>query len=394
MRWRRTNECGGNVGATGAPDGGPGAETDGGPDAAPAYAVAISAGLYSTCALLSNETVKCWGDDRYGQLGDGTETNSLTPVTVQGLNNAVSISARAGYHACAVLSDGRAQCWGSGYGGALGNGSSVDSSSIKTVQGLSNVASISTGANFTCAALTDGSAYCWGETPDGTGGSTTPTLVPLTDVVSIQAGSYNACALRADGTVYCWGDNASGQIGDGMTAGVGLPVVSPTEVLGVRDAVAIAVGQGQACAILGDQNLVCWGDNAHGELGIGTVNNGVPYGSATPVAVIGLGSLWSLTLAGDYACAVPQEENVSCWGDNQYGTLGDGTTIDSPTARMIPGLTRVVAISAGTEHACAIKNDGSVWCWGLDTEDELGPAPASDLCNQQPCAKTPVPVTW
>jgi alpha-tubulin suppressor-like RCC1 family protein len=357
--------------------------------------VTISAGLYSTCVLLSNETVKCWGDNMYGQLGDATETNSLTPVSVQGLNDAVSISAQAGYHACAVLADGRAQCWGSNYGGDFGNGSGVDSSSIKTVQGLSSIASISTGANYTCAVLTDGTVYCWGQTPDGTGGSTTPARVPLSDVVSIQTGDDDVCALRADGTVYCWGDNVSGQIGDGTTADALSPVSSPTEVAGLHDAVAIAVGQGQACAIITDGTAVCWGDNTHGELGVGTVTSGgPPYGSATPVAVPGLTGVRALALAGDYSCALLSQGSVACWGDNEDGTLGNGTTTDSPSPTIVPGLGGVVAISAGTEHACALESDGSVWCWGFDIEDELGHAPTGETCSQEACSTTPVEVTW
>jgi alpha-tubulin suppressor-like RCC1 family protein len=379
--------CGGNSGATGAPDAGT--------DAAPVVPVTVSAGLYSTCALLSNETVKCWGYNMYGQLGDATETNSLTPVTVQGLNDAVSISAQAGYHACAVLADGQAQCWGSNYGGDFGNGSDDDSSSIKTVQGLSTLTAISTGANYTCAVQTDGTVFCWGETPAGTGGSTTPALVPLQDVVSIQTGTNDVCALRADGTVHCWGNNVSGQIGDGTSADALSPEASPTEVVGLRGAVAIAVGQGQACAVLADRTVVCWGDNTHGELGIGTVNSdGPPYGSATPLAVPGLTDVQALTLAGDYACALLSQGTVVCWGDNQYGTLGNGTTTDAPSPAMVPGLTDVVAISAGTEHACALERDGSIWCWGLNTEDELGHAATGELCNQLPCSTTPVAVTW
>jgi alpha-tubulin suppressor-like RCC1 family protein len=367
---------------------------DGASDAAPVPS-AISAGLYSTCVLLSNHTVKCWGDNMYGQLGDATETNSLTPVLVQGLQSAVSISAQAGYHACAVLADGRAQCWGSGYGGALGNGSQLDSSSIKTVQGLSNIATISTGADYTCAVLTSGALYCWGLTPDGSGGSSTPSLVPLSGVVSVQAGDNSACALRTDGTVYCWGDNVSGEVGDGMTGDVLSPVASPTEVQGLHDAVAIAVGQGQACAIVTAGGVVCWGDNTHGELGIGTVNTGgPPYGSAVPVAVPGLTGVRALALAGDYACALLSQGNVACWGDNQYGTLGDGTTTDVPSPTMVPGLSDVNAIAAGTEHACALENDGSVWCWGLDTEDELGHAPTGETCAQAACSTTPVAVAW
>jgi alpha-tubulin suppressor-like RCC1 family protein len=147
----------------------PMATGDAGADGGHVIPVAVSAGLFSTCALLSNGTARCWGYNYYGQLGNATTTDSTTPVVVQGLNDAVSISASDGYHACAVRANGTAQCWGGNLYGDLGDGTMVDSSSIKTVLNLYNIATISTGGNATCAALVDGTAYCWGEA-SGVGG--------------------------------------------------------------------------------------------------------------------------------------------------------------------------------------------------------------------------------
>lgn len=142
-----------------------GGDTTLGPDSPAVKPVAIAAGLFSTCVLLSNGTAKCWGYNTYGQLGDGTHTDSLTPVAVQGLTGAIAIAAWDGYHACALLSNSTAQCWGSNLYGDIGNGTAVDSATIKTVSNLSNIANISAGGNYTCAALLNGSAACWGKIP-------------------------------------------------------------------------------------------------------------------------------------------------------------------------------------------------------------------------------------
>jgi alpha-tubulin suppressor-like RCC1 family protein len=351
--------------------------------------VAVSAGLFSTCALLSNGTVRCWGYNHYGQLGNATTTDSTTPVVVQGLNDAVALSASDGYHACAVRVDGTAQCWGSNIYGALGDGTTGDSSSIKTVLDLRNIATISTGGNDTCAALVDGTAYCWGEAP---GPGTRP--LPLKGVVSIQAGNSDICALLADGTVDCWGANVSGQIGNGTYADAVHPVSTPTAVQGLNHVVAISAGTEGECAVLADRTAVCWGANNHGQLGNGTVTSGPPYGSSTPVAVSGLTSVVAITTAGYYACALLFDGSVSCWGDNENGTLGNGTTTDSALPVAVPGLTHIVAISAGIEHACALAADGTVWCWGVNTHGELGHAPTNDSCTGAVCSMTPVRVDW
>ena len=351
--------------------------------------VAVSAGLYSTCALLSNGTVRCWGYNHYGQLGNATTTDSTTPVVVQGLNDAVALSASDGYHACAVRANGTAQCWGGNVYGALGDGTTVDSSSIKTVLDLRNIATISTGGNDTCAALVDGTAYCWGEAP---GPGTRP--LPLKGVVSIQAGNSDICALLADSTVDCWGDNVSGQIGNGTYADAVHPVSTPTAVQGLNHVVTLSAGTEGECAVLADGTAACWGANNHGQLGNGTVTSGPPYGSSTPVAVSGLTNVVAITTAGYYACALLSDGSVSCWGDNENGTLGNGTTTDSASPVTVPGLGNIVAISAGIEHACALAADGTVWCWGLNTQGELGHAPTNDSCTGAVCSMTPVRVDW
>lgn len=160
----------------------------------PGY-VEIDAGEFFTCGLVSDRTVRCWGYNNNGQLGDGTTTASSTPVTVSGLNGAVALTV-GGYHSCALLTDGTAGCWGYNQSGQLGDGTTTSSPTSVIVSGLSGIASISAGGYHTCAVLTDGTASCWGyngygELGDGTTtDSPTPIAVPgLSGVASISAGA-------------------------------------------------------------------------------------------------------------------------------------------------------------------------------------------------------------
>ena len=358
------------------------------------FPVAVSAGLWSTCALLADGTVRCWGYNEYGQLGDGTHRDSTTPVAVEGVSNAVSLSASSGYHVCVVLADRTLRCWGSDYDGALGDGSEVDSSSIKKVLNLNSAASISTGGNSSCATLLDQTVRCWGGLPGG-GVATAPTSISLSGVTQVEVGNSNVCALLADTTVRCWGDNSSGQIGDGTYADSMHPVTTPTEVKGLDQVVALSVGYSFECAVLADRTAVCWGQNLHGQLGNSAVTVGTPSGSATPVPVSGLTNVSAIAASDGYACALLADGTVHCWGDNQNGTLGNGTTTDSSTPVAVAGLTHIVAISTGTEHACALAADGTIWCWGLNGEGELGNAGAHDSCYAGAvCSRTPVRVEW
>jgi len=201
---------------------------------------------------MTDTTARCWGDNRYyGLLGNNSGTQSSVPVTVvdpANTANALTGIARiaAGLnHACAVLTDGTAKCWGFGYYGQLGNNTTTDSKvpvtvvdPANTANTLTGIASVSAGDSFACAVLTDGTARCWGLNIFGKLGNntTTQSKVPvtvvdpantanaLTGIARISAGFNHACARMTDGTARCWGLNNYGNLGNNTNTQSNVPV--------------------------------------------------------------------------------------------------------------------------------------------------------------------------
>jgi alpha-tubulin suppressor-like RCC1 family protein len=250
----------------------------------------ISAGIFYTCAATTGGGAKCWGNNTAGQLGNGTTTESTTPVDVSGLTSGVASISAGIVHTCALTTGGGVKCWGDNTYGELGNGTTTSSSTPVAVSGLtSGVAAISVGIIHTCALTTGGAVKCWGyngfgELGDGTTtASSTPVAVSglTSGVASISAGNFYTCAAMTGGGAKCWGYNTNGELGNGTTTGS----LTPVDVSGLSSGVAtISAGAYHTCAVTSGGAAKCWGLGSFGELGDGTANN-----STTPVNVIGFG---------------------------------------------------------------------------------------------------------
>ena len=301
------------------------------------------------CALTTAGGVKCWGNNHFGQLGTATADLcadsdgeirapcSKTPIDVWGLGSGVVDIAVGTWHSCAVTNAGGVKCWGSNHSGQLGDGTTTDSTTPVDVVGLGAPAiAVSAGKGHTCALVTGGGVKCWGwnqsgQLGDGTGGSTGDfSAIPVGvvglegGVVAIAAGSVHTCALTTAGNVKCWGWNAHGQLGDGTT----FDSTTPVDVVGLGSgAVAVSGGIFHTCALTTAGGATCWGDNSAGQLGDGTT-----FDSTIPIGVSGLTSgVVAISAGGSgHTCALAAG-GAKCWGSNVMGQLGDGTTTNRLT---------------------------------------------------------------
>ena len=296
---------------------------------------AVSGGYAHTCALLDTGGVKCWGANNKGQIGDGTTIEKTFPVDVSGLTLDATILISGGEHNCVRLDSETVKCWGNNYYGQLGDGTTVSSSTPVDVLGLpTDLFGIAAGVDHTCILLDMGGVQCWGRNDSGqigdgtTENRTSPTAVSgLSSGVTFIAAGYNhTCALLTTGGVKCWGGNEDGQLGNDTRNDALIPV----DVEGLASGVsAIAAGASHTCAILTAGGVKCWGNGDDGQIG-----NGAPFDRLTPVYVVGLSSgLTAITGGGKHTCGLLDTGTIQCWGDNFFGQLGDGTSSDrlSPT---------------------------------------------------------------
>lgn len=242
-----------------------------------------------SCVVHADKTVSCWGFNLDGELGDGTTTTSETPVAVQGLSGDALEVATGLDHSCALIDGGTVQCWGDNSNGQLGDGSFNDSLTPVDVSGLTNAVSISSWGGHTCALDDTGAAFCWGRnqkgqigdgmTIGGMGGQNTPAAVVggLT-FKAIATGDNSTCAVDDNDDTYCWGFNGDGQLcqvaGPPDTdSSVPVPMLDDASET-ITTSVVAKSGFTTSCAYLSDDTIWCCGRNSFGQLGAGNVTAG------------------------------------------------------------------------------------------------------------------------
>ncbi len=223
----------------------------------------VAPGFQHNCALATDQTAQCWGDDQFGQLGDRLTAIRFVPAPVYGGFQFTSIVSGS-FHSCALVVDGSAFCWGLNNTGQIGDGTTVNRLSPTAVAGGITFQSIGAGTSWTCGLATTGKVYCWGNLlVAGSTSVTTPRVYATTQNFTVLAvGGVHACALTADGSAYCWGLNNVGQLGDSTQVDRQnpVPVVTSLKFKG------ITAGFNHTCASISDGSIACWGDNSVGEL--------------------------------------------------------------------------------------------------------------------------------
>ena len=402
----------------------------------------VDQGRFHVCALLIDGTVKCWGTNWNGELGNGTTTQSNVPVDVLEVTDAINIS--VGYsHTCVVISGGEVKCWGNNGNGELGDGTQTDRSTPITVSGITNATQVSVGISHSCALLSDGTVKCWGWNQySGLGdGTITNSYIPvsalgLTDVVRLYVSDYSSCAVLSSGVIKCWGRNNYGQLGDGTKVDKNIPTLvnnfSRPDQIYVSEYSTCFLIQNTLKCIGGDHvQSALYGDNFSAatkkipayissitdvdelvssgyETTCYLVDGGTkcfnwsysgvvpaPSDSSIPVTPTGLDADVSKVSCGmQFCCALITDGTVKCWGGNGSGQQGNGTLDTVLTPTEVSGLSNIIDVETGISHTCVLISDGTVKCFGDNEYNGIGVA-NTVYCTMWGgyCIKTPTLVS-
>ena len=352
-----------------------------------AYFVTVTNGsgmVISLPALVAvgNPALLGWGNDQYGQLGDGQSGNPGTTVNVRTpeiiLGNAITATAGAN-HSLFLTADGT--LWATGFNnwGQLGNGTRTNAN--KPLSVASNVVAVGAGQNHSLFLKSDGTLWAMGLNNSGQLGSGTGILqtnpVPVisgTNVVAVAAGFNHSLFLKSDGTLWAMGNNAYGQLGNATTGNQ----TSPVPVIGGSNVVAMAAGSSHSLFLKSDGTLWAMGYNNYGQLGNGTINQtNQPMLAATNVLAVAAGSSHSIFISKD--------GTLWAMGYNNYGQLGNATMGNQTSPVPVIGGSNVVAMAAGSSHSLFLKSDDTLWAMGYNNNGQLGDGTTTTQT-------TPVPV--
>jgi alpha-tubulin suppressor-like RCC1 family protein len=313
----------------------------------------LTVGDSVACGVAAGGAAYCWGDQTYGELGNGISADgkSSLPVRVTGPLTAAATFTQVsagGSHVCALISGGSAYCWGRDDALQLGGGDVIKANASTPVPAAPGKVfkQIAAGRSFTCGLQADGVTFCWGDNTlgqlgRGTAGDTTENFVAVIApaFTQISARGDNACGLTAAGTIYCWGDNRTAQTGraaGGITStpnqvgGTGYTYVA----VGGRDSTIADGAVAHVCALAGS-TVSCWGSNRYGQLGRNIAPGNLAM-SSTPVAITG--TYTALSSGTRTSCAVAAD-GAYCWGSSLWGATGNqvqAVAVTGPTKAQPP----------------------------------------------------------
>lgn len=360
----------------------------------------LVAGEAHAMATCSDGSVFAWGFNGSGQLGDGSYDSRSTAVKVSGLSNVIFIA--AGYqHSLAIKSDGSVWAWGYNGEGQIGDGTQVSRTTPRQVSlpQSARAVAVSGGANHSLAILSDGTVLAWGSNGDGQlgDGSTTRRLSPvavsgLTQVTTVVAGGNHSLAINASQQLFSWGANNYGQLGQGDTQSRTVP----TAVASLSAVAQVAGGQGHTLAVTTDGTLFSFGRNTNGQLGV----PGVTSTSPAPIQVPGLVDISAIGAGFQHSLVVTSTGELLAFGANWEGQLGMAsldacdpgqptalTCVKSPTP--VPGIDGLEQVAGGYLFSVGLVNQTELWSWGSNTEGQLGDGTTTPHTAPAPLTGTP-----
>ncbi len=316
----------------------------------------------TSVAISEEGDLYCWGYNEYGQVGNKTIDNQLTPVKVLENVKEFSMSKRVGYTFGAITSNGDLYCWGYNKYGQVGDGTTTNQ--LTPVKVLENVKDFSISSNYTSGAITaNGDLYCWGNNEYGQVGNGTTdrgykqlTPVKILENVKDFSVGYTTAALTINGDLYCWGDNESGQVGNETSYRV---QTSPVKILENIKEFSL---NGTTTALTLDGDLYCWGYNSNGEVGNGTRDN-----QKTPIKIL---ENVKKCLMTDTASAITTNGELYCWGYNSNGEVGNGKTNKQLSPIKILENVDEFVLKDGTSTALTVS--GELYRWGDNGSWQVG----------------------
>jgi alpha-tubulin suppressor-like RCC1 family protein len=336
----------------------------------------VAAGYDHSLAVISDGSVWSWGSNTFGQLGTGSAQSAASPQLVSGISGTITQVAAGWSHSLALGSDGTVWAWGDNQYGELGDGNLIQSDTPVKLVGLSNVTQIAAGDDWSLALRSDGTVWAWGnnlynelgaQVPDMYDNSDVPVQVAgLSGVAQIAAGASFGMAIQTTvrlgflrHSLWTWGQETWGQVGNGQVTDPESPggVINPHQVTGIPTPAAIAAGTYSAMMVGIDGSVWGWGQDLFGNLGVGS-GTGILY---SPTQTLNPGSgIIQLAAGYDYVLGLRSDGTVVAWGNNSNGQLGDGTTTTSVTPVQVSGLSGVSQVSAGFDYSLAVHTIGFV----------------------------------
>jgi alpha-tubulin suppressor-like RCC1 family protein len=333
--------------------------------------IPIATGDNHTIAVVSDGTIRSWGYNRNGQLGNGNTNNLYIPTAISNITGVKQFAAGNCY-VLAIMNDGTVKAWGLNNYGQLGLGDTTERHTPTTIPNLIGVKQIAANSISSYALMNDGTVKSWGNNDCGQLGNgnqtqtnlTTPTTIPnLTGVIQIFVGNQQAFALMNDGTVRAWGYNANGLLGNGNSNSL----LSPTNIPNLSGIKQLVTSSTHSLALLNDGTVKAWGWNLYGQIGIGSASDS----TYPPTLVPNLTGVKQIGMGGGCSFALINDGTVKSWGYNGNGQLGNGGAT-SYTPTLISGLTGVKQLICGSSHTLVMLNNGSLMAWGNNSYGQLG----------------------